>query len=230
MNPLRWRREHLVAWALFCMVGAMIGLLVAWFTSPFYTLCSHTLSSRCVLFMWLPFVELYWPMVLFGVLIPGLTFYAVRLLVQPAASSSPSSFQEIDAALRSEASHVARTTKNHRANLSAGHDLQNKAREPPGHRFLVVSICIYFLSIILCLAANAEASRQPLFALLLIPIVFPLVFVLLIPAMFFVWAQMGTPFIPIGSIKQVMARNGRFIAGGILLTSVIVAAAAGASR
>jgi cell division protein FtsX len=85
MNPLRWKREHLVAGILFCVVGAMIGMLVAWFQSPFYQLCHTSISgewANCtrVFLEWSPHWPLYWPMVLFGVLIPGMTFYAVQLL------------------------------------------------------------------------------------------------------------------------------------------------------
>jgi hypothetical protein len=54
----------------------------------------------------------------------------------------------------------------------------------------------------------------------------PLVLVLLIPAIFFVWAQMGSPHIPISSMIRVATRNGRFIMGAILLASVILAVGA----
>jgi hypothetical protein len=85
MNPLRWKREHLIAWVLFCVVGAMVGLLFAWLQDPFYGICQSSFSgewANCarVFLEWLPHPMLYWPMVAFGVLIPGVTFYAVQLL------------------------------------------------------------------------------------------------------------------------------------------------------
>jgi hypothetical protein len=85
MNPLRWKREHQLAWVVICMIGAIIGLLFAWFQDPFYQLCHTSLSGQwanCtrVFFEWLPNVGLYWPLPMFGALITGLTFYAVRLL------------------------------------------------------------------------------------------------------------------------------------------------------
>jgi hypothetical protein len=84
MNPLRWKREHVVAWILVCVVGALIGLLFAWLQDPFYQLCHTSISGQwanCsrVFLGWLAHVTLYWPMVTFGVLIPGVAFYAFQL-------------------------------------------------------------------------------------------------------------------------------------------------------
>ena len=85
MNPFHWRREHQPACIMFCVIGAIIGLLFAWFQDPFYQLCHTSISGQwanCtrVFFKWLPNLALYWPLPMFGALIAGLTFYAVRLL------------------------------------------------------------------------------------------------------------------------------------------------------
>jgi hypothetical protein len=97
----------------------------------------------------------------------------------------------------------------------------------PGHRFLVVSICIYILSVILCLAAlllGHGATGRPLAILFATPILLPIAIRALIPSMLFVWVQIGSPYVPISRMRQAMARNGGFIVGGVLLTSVIFAA------
>jgi hypothetical protein len=88
MNPLRWKREHQVAWFVICLIGAIVGLLFAWFQSPFYYISRASLSgewanSTRVFLNWLPYVELYWPWPMFGAIIPGLAFYAFQLLVSP---------------------------------------------------------------------------------------------------------------------------------------------------
>jgi hypothetical protein len=84
MNPLNWKREHQIAWIVICLVGAIVGLLAAWFQSPFYQLCHDSISgewANCtrVLLEWLPHTSLYWPLPMFGALIAGLTFYAGHL-------------------------------------------------------------------------------------------------------------------------------------------------------
>lgn len=84
-NPLSWKREHLAAWLSLCAAGGMVGLLFAWLDSPFHTMCSHSVSgewANCTraFLGWLPYFQLYWSMVGFGVLIPGLAAYAYQLL------------------------------------------------------------------------------------------------------------------------------------------------------
>ena len=62
----------------------MVGLLAAWFQNPFYFLCTHAISGEfadCGRWFTLMLLhpETYWLMVTLGILIPGLTFYAVQL-------------------------------------------------------------------------------------------------------------------------------------------------------
>jgi hypothetical protein len=79
MNPLDWRREHLFAWILFCLVGALIGLLFAWFDSPFRQLCRATISgdfANCgqVLSLWLGHPSQYWLLATLCAAIFGMAF------------------------------------------------------------------------------------------------------------------------------------------------------------
>jgi hypothetical protein len=46
MNPLNWKREHQIAWIVICLGGAIVGLLAAWFQSPFYQLCHDSISGE----------------------------------------------------------------------------------------------------------------------------------------------------------------------------------------
>jgi len=85
MNPFHWRREHQLAWIVFCLIGCTLGLLFAWLQDPFYQLCHVSLSGQwanCtrVFFEWLPNVALYWPWPALGTILAGLSFYAAQLL------------------------------------------------------------------------------------------------------------------------------------------------------
>jgi hypothetical protein len=107
-------------------------------------------------------------------------------------------------------------------------DVNKTTREPilakgPGYRFMIVSGCIYIIAVIVCLAAD-KTGHGPLVALLATPILLPIMLAFLIPTMFLVWTLSGSPFIPISGMKEAMTRNGKFIIGGILLTSVLFAA------
>jgi hypothetical protein len=85
MNPLEWRRELQLAGIVCCVIGAIIGLLFAWFQSPFYSLSQRSLSgewanSSKVFVLWLPHLQLYWPWPLAGAFLAGLAFYMARLI------------------------------------------------------------------------------------------------------------------------------------------------------
>jgi fructose-specific phosphotransferase system IIC component len=75
MNPLHWKREHQLAWAIVSAVGAGLGLILGFIHSPFFSM-SQTWQA---LTMWLSSLDSYWPWPLFGFLITGVTFYAVQL-------------------------------------------------------------------------------------------------------------------------------------------------------
>jgi hypothetical protein len=114
-------------------------------------------------------------------------------------------------------------------NLEKSQQDKIKIREPvlvrgPGFRFLVVSICIYVLAVIFSLAAK-EPDHRALIALFASPIILPLVPLILIPSFISMWALMGSPFIPLSGVRYAVAQNVRFIIGGVLLTSAIIAGA-----
>jgi hypothetical protein len=85
MNPLAWTREHQAAGVVFCIIGVIGGLLLAWFQSPFYRTSQGQLSGAWanttgVFLTWLSYPEFYWPWSLLGAAIAGLGFYAAHLL------------------------------------------------------------------------------------------------------------------------------------------------------
>jgi hypothetical protein len=85
MNPSHWTREHQAALVIICVIGGIVGLLLAWFHSPFFRISQASVSGEWanptrVFFTWLPNVELYWPWPAFGAVIAGLAFYAFRLV------------------------------------------------------------------------------------------------------------------------------------------------------
>jgi hypothetical protein len=82
MNPLHWKREYLVAWIAFSVVGGMAGLFLAWMDSTGRKLAvSNTLrlGVQVWFFAWLTDPSQYWQWPLFGIVFVGLTFYAVML-------------------------------------------------------------------------------------------------------------------------------------------------------
>jgi hypothetical protein len=46
VNPVRWKRQNLVAGFTFCAVGAIAGVFFAWLDSPFRIATSHALSGE----------------------------------------------------------------------------------------------------------------------------------------------------------------------------------------
>jgi hypothetical protein len=75
MNPLHWTRQHQLAGAVMCAVGAVLGVLLSFIHSPFFTMT----EPWQVFLQWLSAPQSYWTWPLFGFLISGLTFYAVQL-------------------------------------------------------------------------------------------------------------------------------------------------------
>ena len=76
MNPLRWKREHQISCFIFCLIGAFCGLFFSWRASDYI---SRSGSDYTNFFHWVQDGQ-YWPWPLFGALIPGLLFYAIKLL------------------------------------------------------------------------------------------------------------------------------------------------------
>jgi hypothetical protein len=75
MNPLHWKREHLVAWGVVCAFGAVLGVLLNFIHSPFF---SFTQPWQ-VFAPWVSSPQSYWRWPLLGFLITGVTFYAAQL-------------------------------------------------------------------------------------------------------------------------------------------------------
>ncbi len=73
LNPLLWKRQHLVIWALLMMLGAAAGLAFGWALSPFP-------ATTPMFFAWLHYPNGYWPYVLAGAGIAGGAYYSGDLL------------------------------------------------------------------------------------------------------------------------------------------------------
>jgi hypothetical protein len=76
MNPWRWDRVYQVAWIVSCAISAIVGLMLAFTHSPFFS-ASQTLHAFV---LWLLLPELYWQWPIFSFLVTGIVFYAMRLL------------------------------------------------------------------------------------------------------------------------------------------------------
>jgi hypothetical protein len=95
------------------------------------------------------------------------------------------------------------------------------------HRFLIATICVYGLAIVMSLVAlklGLQVGRKALVVLLATPILFPIGLRVFVPLMRFVSQHRHNSSIPVSAIEA-LARDGRFIVGGALLTSVLFAAA-----
>lgn len=84
MNPLGWKLEHQIAGAIFCLIGAICGVFLAWMQSLDHYYATHQLSGAwsdysTVFVAWIASGH-YWPWPVFGAVIFGLAFYAIQLL------------------------------------------------------------------------------------------------------------------------------------------------------
>ena len=77
LNPLVWKRRHLVTWAGLILLGGALGLVFAWVVSPF----SRVQGDAPVMFVaWLHYPLAYWPYLAVGAVTAGLAYYAADLL------------------------------------------------------------------------------------------------------------------------------------------------------
>jgi hypothetical protein len=76
MNPLHWKRWHLVAWVAVTLTGAAAGMVLGWLRSPF----SQNAPDGGLFGAWLHYPMAYGPWLGFGALVAGLSFYSVNLL------------------------------------------------------------------------------------------------------------------------------------------------------
>ena len=75
MNPLHWTRQHQLAWAIMCVFGAVLGAMLGFIHSPFFSI----MQPWQVFAEWLSRPQSYWLWSLLGFLITGLTFYTAQL-------------------------------------------------------------------------------------------------------------------------------------------------------
>jgi uncharacterized membrane protein YhaH (DUF805 family) len=79
MNPLRWPREHQLAWLIICVLGAVLGFFLGFVLWE---------NRRYGFGDWIGSPDEYRPWLVFGAAVAGITFYALRLLItRPAAST-----------------------------------------------------------------------------------------------------------------------------------------------
>ena len=76
LNPLHWKRRHLVTWAALMALGGVGGLLLGWFLSPF----SKLKTPDAAILAWLHYPASYWPYVAAGAVTAGLAYYSADLL------------------------------------------------------------------------------------------------------------------------------------------------------
>ena len=70
LNPLTWKRRHLVTWAGVVFAGGAIGLVFGWVVSPFSRVQQGGLQAMTV--AWLHYPEAYLPYVAAGAITAGL--------------------------------------------------------------------------------------------------------------------------------------------------------------
>jgi hypothetical protein len=75
MNPWYWMREHKLALVVVSALGAVLGLMIGFIKSPFFSWPQVGQGFAT----WLIYPESYWPWPLSGFLITGLIFCAVQL-------------------------------------------------------------------------------------------------------------------------------------------------------
>jgi hypothetical protein len=78
MNPLHWERQHLVAWGVITILGALVGMLFGWLLSPFSRVQEVDVGTFFI--AWLHYPVAYWPWLAFGAIFAALAFYAGNLL------------------------------------------------------------------------------------------------------------------------------------------------------
>jgi hypothetical protein len=72
MNPLRWKREDQLAWAVVSLVGAVLGLLLSFMHMRFFSV----LHMNEAFMTWLSFSGTKWYWSLVGFCVAALAFYA----------------------------------------------------------------------------------------------------------------------------------------------------------
>ena len=78
MNPLHWKKEHQLIWALVILAGGVAGLLFGWLMSPFSRVRGADMGLMFL--AWAHNPADYWPWVAIGAVTAGLAYYSADLL------------------------------------------------------------------------------------------------------------------------------------------------------
>jgi hypothetical protein len=78
MNPLTWKRVHLLAWAVTILAGALAGMIVGWLSSSLSQV--QGTDTGTMLVAWLHYPEAWWPFAAIGAVTGGLAYYSGDLL------------------------------------------------------------------------------------------------------------------------------------------------------
>ena len=78
LNPLTWKRRHLLTWAALIVLGGAVGLVFGWGVSPFSRVPQG--DAQIMMAAWLHYPVAYWPYVAAGAVTFGLAYYAADLL------------------------------------------------------------------------------------------------------------------------------------------------------
>jgi hypothetical protein len=79
MNPLRWKREHQLAWGIAGVLGAVAGLAYSFAYWQFRGGHGEFVAASTIT-SFLPYPIFYWPWLVIGAVIGMLAFYLTRLL------------------------------------------------------------------------------------------------------------------------------------------------------
>jgi hypothetical protein len=76
LNPLTWKKRHLIACAALMFAGAVAGFLFGWFITPL----SRSQNAETFFVAWLHYPGAYWPYMAAGAITAGLAYYSADLL------------------------------------------------------------------------------------------------------------------------------------------------------
>lgn len=78
MNPLNWKKEHLITWAALIIAGGAAGVIFGWLESP--SSRGQSDNTGAMLLVYLPYPASYWPWAATGAVLAGLAYYSADLL------------------------------------------------------------------------------------------------------------------------------------------------------
>jgi hypothetical protein len=78
LNPLYWKKEHLIIWAALILAGAVAGVIFGWLVSPFSRGQGANMGAMLVAYLHYP--ASYWPWSAAGAALAGGAYYSADLL------------------------------------------------------------------------------------------------------------------------------------------------------